>query len=297
MKRITKDCLIHSYGPDNPVRLVVEPGEAFVAETHDRFAGWQDSSAAPDLSDPTLMGVTGAVAVEGAEPGDLLAVDVLKIELTGEHGMINAIPGKGAFAESVARFETRRVRIEADGVAFAGVKVPLRLMIGRIGIAPADRFVPSVAPGPHGGNLDVREVTAGSTIYLPVYLARALLSVGDVHAAQGDGESMISGVEAMADLTLRCRVVGEGLAKDLGIEHPFVRTGDRLIAIASAATLDEAARAALRSLRGLLARRRGLDPIEAGMLISVAADLGVGQIVNPLATAKVSIPRSILDLE
>ena len=169
MKRIAKDCLVHSYGPDNPVRLRVTPGEVFVVETHDRFAGWLDSPEAPDLSNPSLMGVTGAVAVEGAEPGDLLAVDVLEVHLTCEFGMVNAIPGKGAFARHVERFQTRRVPIAADTVELAGVRVPLRL-------------------------------------------------------------------------------------------------------------------------------RRGLDPVEAGMLISVAADLGVAQIVNPLVTAKVAIPRVILDL-
>ena len=297
MKRIAKDCLVHSYGPDNPVRLRVTPGEVFVVETHDRFAGWLDSPEAPDLSNPSLMGVTGAVAVEGAEPGDLLAVDVLEVRLTGGFGMVNAIPGKGAFARYVERFQTRRVPIAADGVELAGVRVPLRPMIGRIGTAPADRSVPSISPGPHGGNLDVREIGPGSTVYLPVFLPGALVSAGDVHAAMGDGESMISGVEAMADLVLRCRLVDRATARVLAVQHPLVRTMDRLLAIASAPTLDEAARLALDSLHRLLRLRRGLDPVEAGMLISVAADLGVAQIVNPLVTAKVAIPRAILDLE
>ena len=296
MQRIAKDRLVPNYAPDNPVHLTVDSGEVFVLETHDRFASWQGSDAAPNLSDPALMGVTGAVAVRGAEPGDLLAVDVLGIAFTSPFCQVNAIPGKGRFAEHVAAFETRRAPIHADGVSFAGVTVPLRPMIGRVGVAPADRAVPSVAPGPHGGNVDAREVTTGCTVYLPVAVAGALFAAGDVHAAQGDGESMISGAEAMADLTLRLRVVGKGLARDLGIVEPFIRTSTHLVALASAADLDAAARAALDHLHDLLRRLRSLSAVEAGMLVSLAADVGVAQIVNPLVTAKASIPRSILDL-
>lgn len=297
MKRITKDCLVHAYGPGNPTRLTVAPGEEFAVETHDRFVGWLDSADAPDLSAPSLMGVTGAVAVEGAEPGDVLAVDVLAIDLLGGHGQINAIPGKGAFARLVDRFQTRRVPITPEGVPFAGALVPLRPMIGRIGTAPADVSVPSVSPGPHGGNLDVREVTSGSTIYLPVYLPGALLSAGDVHAAMGDGESLISGVEARAELRLRCRILDRAVARRVDLRHPLVQTPQRFLAIASARTLDEAARLALESLRRLLVELNGLDPVEAAMLISVAADLGVAQLVNPLVTAKVAIDRAIFQLE
>jgi amidase len=296
MQRIGKDQLVANYAPDNPVHLTVDPGEAFVLETHDRFASWHGSDAAPNLSDPALMGVTGAVAVRGAEPGDLLAVDVLGIEFTSPFGQVNAIPGRGHFAGHVGAFETRRVPITPAGVPFAGVTVPLRPMIGRVGVAPADRSVPSVAPGPHGGNVDAREVTTGSTVYFPVAVAGALFAAGDVHAAQGDGESMISGVEAMADLTLRCRLVGKGLARDLGIVEPWVRTRSHLVALASAPTLDAAAQSALEHLHDLIRRLLGLSAVEAGMLISLVADLGVAQVVNPLATAKAAIPRSILDL-
>jgi len=297
VKRITKGNLVHAYGPDNPARLTVASGEAFVVETHDRFEGWLDSDEAPDLSSPALMGVTGAVAVEGARPGDVLAVDVLGIDLVGGFGQINAIPGKGAFAGLVERFSTRRVPITPDGVPFASSIVTLRPMIGRIGTAPARENVPSVVPGPHGGNLDVREVTTGSTIYLPVYLPGALLSVGDVHAAMGDGESLISGVEAQANLTLRCRVLGRDLARRIALQNPLVQTPDAFLALASARTLDEAARLALETLRRLLVELKGLDRIEAAMLISIAADVGVAQLVNPLVTAKVAIDRRIFQIE
>ena len=297
MKRIPRDCLVHAYGPDNPVRLRVASGETFVLETHDRFSGWLNSPEPPDVSSPALMGVTGAVAVDGAVPGDVLAIDVLEISFTDKLGIINAIPGKGAFSRFVERFEARRVPIAQGGIPFAGMKVPLRPMVGRVGTAPADRSVPSIAPGPHGGNLDVREIAPGSTVYLPVFVPGALVSAGDVHATMGDGESMVSGVEATADVVLRCRLVDRDLARRLAIEHPVVRTPERLLAVASGRTLDEAAHLALGSLHSLLCRRLGLSPIDAGMLISVAADVGVAQIVNPLITAKVSVPLDILDLE
>jgi amidase len=100
----------------------------------------------------------------------------------------------------------------------------------------------------------------------------------------------------MADLTLRCRLVGKGLARDLGIVEPLIRTPSHLVTLASAPTLDAAAQAALDHLHDLIRRLLGLGAVEAGMLVSLVADLGVAQVVNPLATAKVAIPRSIVDV-
>ncbi len=289
MKTITSDKLVTSYDRRNQIHLRVSPGEEVLVETHDRFVSWQEAGKAPDLSSPALMGVTGAIYVEGARPGSTLRVDILNIQLTSSFGLVNAIPGKGAFANSVEQFTAVRAEIEGEAIHFMGFEIPVSPMVGRAGVAPAGEPVGSVSAGPHGGNLDAKEITTGSSVLLPVFVEGGLLALGDIHAAMGDGEVMISGVETMANVTIRCSVL-----ENWPLQHPMVITPTRLIALASAATLDEASVLALESMRSHVCSRLGLDTVSAGMLLSVAADLGVAQIVNPLKTAKVSLPLRIL---
>lgn len=290
MKRISADKLVPSYDRANQVNLRVAPGEEVLVETHDRFSSWLDSDSAPDLSDPALMGITGAIFVEGAQPGSTLQVDILDVQLTSNVGLVDSIPGKGAFADSIPAFAMERADIDGDRVRFLGFELPLRPMVGRIGVAPAGEPAPSVTAGSHGGNLDVKEVAAGATVLLPVFVEGALLAIGDLHAAMGDGEVNIGAVEAVGNVTIRCSV-----RHDWPLEHPMIITPTHLVALGSAPTLDEASKVALESMRDHICSRLDISPVHAGMLLSVAADLGVGQIVNPMKTAKVSLPRELLD--
>ena len=178
-----------------------------------------------------------------------------------------------------------------DGVAYlpGDVRVPVRPMIGVLGVAPAGAAVPTGTPGPHGGNMDTALIGEGATVYLPIAAPGALLAAGDLHAVMGDGEICGTGVEVAGRVTLRVTV-----RRDLPIVNPVVATSDVVATVASAPTLDEAAILATRDMANLLGARLGLDAVEATMLMSAAGELRVSQVVDPLRTARFELPRSVL---
>ena len=172
----------------------VEPGETFLVETV-----------------PSSLVATGPIEVTGAVPGDALAITVHSICFGSEAAMWMK-PGRGAFGSRLAdtlRSQVTRTIPLRDGKAFFSeqIAIPLRPMIGVAGVAPWGDSLPTYWPGRHGGNLDCRLVTTGNTLYLPVAAPGALLGIGDLHAAMGDGEIMLSGVEAAGEVTLSARIV------------------------------------------------------------------------------------------
>ncbi|MCL4371583.1 MAG: acetamidase/formamidase family protein [Chloroflexi bacterium] len=286
MKTVGKDRLVPGYSPSYSPALVVDQGETFVAQTHDRFGG----HFPPDPVANNM--ITGPVFVRGAQPGQVLKVDILDIRLTTDHGFINIFPDRGGFQGRIPEARQRRVPIADNYCHFSDkIKVPLSLMVGRIGVAPKEGEIPSNTVGPHGGNMDNNMIIAGASVYLPLFVEGGLLSVGDIHAAMGDGESCISGVETAGDITMRCSVV-----TDLPITRPLVVSHGSVMTTAEGDTLDEAARIALFDMADLMVQRLGLDFTEAAMLISVAADLRVCEIVNPKKDVKVVVPSRILPI-
>jgi amidase len=162
-------------------------------------------------------------------------------------------------------------------------------MIGVIGVAPPEP-VPATLGGPHGGNMDTRLIGAGAIVYLPVFHPGAQLFLGDVHAAQGDGEVFLTGVEIAAEIEATI-----GLLKQHWLPGPLVETAEVVATVAQAPTLDEASTKALRMARELLVRVTHHDPIDVGFLMSAACDLRVSQFL-PGATihARVEVPKSVL---
>jgi amidase len=232
---------------------------------------------------------TGPVYVEGAGPGDVLSVLVESIDV-GSQGVMAVAPGIGVHGAEITEQVHRLVPIQ-DGLAriAEGISVSLRPMIGVIGVAPAGGPVPTASPGAHGGNMDTRLIAAGAVVYLPVAHEGALFAAGDLHAAMGDGEICGTGVEVAGSITVRLDV-----RRDLRIEEPVLETGDLVVTIASAETLDEAAEAATGHMTRLLTDRLGLSLEVATMLMSAGGDLQVSQIVDPLRTARFALPRSTI---
>ncbi|MFQ6111004.1 MAG: acetamidase/formamidase family protein, partial [Nitrospinota bacterium] len=224
MKKVGPDKLVHSYSARNPVALRVSSGEVFRMETHDRFTGVEHLSNILSADASRLNAVTGAVFVEGAEPGHVLQVDILDIALTLEHGFTFVVPGKGGFGERLEEALLRRLPIRGSFALYTeDIRVPLAPHVGRIGVAPEGEDVPCSTPGPHGGNLDNNQFQRGSSAFFPVFHPGALLALGDIHAAQGDGESALSGIETAGIVTLRCTV-----RKDLSLTYPLAATRDEV---------------------------------------------------------------------
>lgn len=229
---------------------------------------------------PGAHPLTGPIHVTGAEPGDALEVRIGPITYLHPYGVTGFLPDGGTLPSDFPYGYLKLLRFDAEGrtTSFApGVQVPLSPFFGSVGVAPPalSGRVSSGPPGPHVGNLDIRELGAGSTIFLPVHVPGARLSIGDGHAAQGDGE--VSGTAIETSLASTIQVV---LHKGMRLRWPRIETATHVITIGLDPDLDEAARLATREMVEYLVRVRTLTPEDAYVLASVAVDLRVSQVVD-----------------
>lgn len=272
-------------------RLVVRSGSEVTIEAPDCSAGQitpaSTSDAIRTLDFDRLDPISGPILVEGARPGDVLQVDILDIRL-GAYGWSANYPGAGLLPEDFPDPWLYIWDLTGDRAPYlAGISVPIEPMVGIVGTTPA-------APGPHsvippgrtGGNLDVKHIGIGATVYLPVEVDGALVGLGDTHAAQGDGEVGASGIEAPADIAVRLSV-----RRDLDLDHPEYEVRRPLERASAAAAgyyvttgvgpdLYQAAKHAVRRMIERLVRTTGLEPVAAYELCSVALDLKISEAVD-----------------
>lgn len=283
--------LIYAMSPENPPVLRVSDGSRVRFETCDCFTDQIQSpqDTLQNLDWARINPATGPLYVEGAEPGDTLAVTIHAIEL-GKQAVLATLPGAGVAG---ARLEDSRVDIVAVAqdhvVLFDRVRLPLNPMIGVIGTAPAEAAVSCGIPDAHGGNMDCKIITAGTTLLLPVNVAGALLAMGDLHAAMGDGEVGISGLEIRGVVEVSVRVI-----KGRPYPLPFAITGEHVHTLASHADLDSAAEMATLMMSDFLVRHAALDANQAIALQSIAGDLQICQVVDPNKTCRFTLPRRVL---
>jgi len=229
---------------------------------------------------PGAHPLTGPIYVEGAEPGDVLEVQILGFDFLHPFGVTGFIPGSGTLPDDFpyARFKLVRFNLAAGTADFGyGVTLKLAPFFGSMGVAPPPLVgrISSGPPGPHTGNLDNKELVAGSTLYLPVHVPGALLSMGDAHAMQGDGEVSLTALETSVRGTVQ--VV---LRKDKRLNWPRAETPTHYITMGLQTDLDEAAKLALKEMIDFLATEKGIPRDEAYMLCSIAVDLRVTQLVD-----------------
>ena len=237
--------------------------------------------------------LTGPIYVEGAEPGDVLEVRLKKIDLAIPYAYNAFGPTSGFIPED---FPTRQMKIipldkRAMMAHFApGIDIPLKPFFGSIGVAPPAAIgrVSSAPPHMHAGNLDNKELVAGTTLYIPVHVPGALLQLGDGHAGQGYGEVDITALE-----TSLVGVIDVFVRKDMSLTWPRGETPTHWIAMGADKDLVTATKAALRQAIDFLAREKGLSREEAYMLASVACDVRITQLVDGNVGAHVMIPKAI----
>lgn len=262
-----------------------------------------------DLADPAI----GPVFVEGAEPGDALRVDFLRLE-TADHGFTAIFPGHMKFGLLADEFPDHGLKIwdlkthAKDGytVFKEGIHIPLKPFLGVVGLAPGDAGeFSTIPPYETGGNIDCKHITQGSSMYLPVKVKGALFSCGDGHAAQGDGEVCGTAIETPMKATLRLTVEKD---KKWVVSPHYVTSADEEVqaegigrgskgyyaALGIDADLREASRKALRGLLAWLVGEKGLTREEGYMLASVAADLKIAEAVDmPHYAVACSLPLSV----
>jgi len=299
------------HGWDNSLAPAVRiaPGESLEFDVTDASGGQlHATSTAEDvgrLDFTRINPVCGPVFVDGAEPGDVLKVTLLSFTPSG-WGWTANIPGFGLLASEFQEPALHRwhydARTLAPGAFGSWARVPLKPFTGTIGLAPAAPGLHSIVPPRRvGGNMDVRDIAQGTELFLPVEVPGALFSVGDTHAAQGDGEVCGTAIESPMRVALRFdlvkrqplafpRFVTPGpVARHLDAKGYDVTTG-------IGPDLMEAARAAVRSMIELLARRQGMPAVDAYLLCSVCGDLRISEIVDlPNWTVSFYFPRVVLE--
>ena len=285
-------------------RLHIVPGDEVRFECVDASGGQvrPGTSIAEYLSiDRTrIHALTGPVWVDGAEPGDVLQIDVNSIRHHG-WGWSSIVEGLGLLKDRFRDPYLFHWALDGDVTrSLQPAVVPVRPFLGVMGVARGeDGSFRTRPPGPFGGNMDVRELCAGSRLYLPVFNRGALFSCGDGHAAQGDGEVCINGIECALDVTLRFQ-----LHKQIHLASPLIEAsdsvgadglGDAWIGVEAGTDLLEAARAATSRMIDLLVSRWGFSAVHAYILSSVAMRLRLSQVVNePVHTVTATIGKHIL---
>jgi len=289
--QISREKVFFAFSPALKEIARIPQGEEVVMETHDCFEGQIQTTN--DLVDSLdwdhVNPATGPLYIEGAKPGDILRIDLLNISLGNQSSMVT-LPGEGALGDVITDMETAILKLEDNHVIFKDkVRVPMRPMIGVIGVAPADGKIPNGTPGPHGGNMDCTLVTAGNSIYFTVGVEGAMFGAGDMHAAMGDGEIVICGAETPGVVQFRAEVV------DLkGLPTPFIESDDLVAIVYSAPTVDEAASKATHLMAKFLTDFVKIPLNDAGMLMSLVGELKFCQIVDPLKTVRFEFPKSVL---
>ena len=238
--------------------------------------------------------LTGPIHVEGAKPGDVLAVDILDVTLRQNWGFNLIIPLLGTIPDDFPDFVLKILPIDKQAKTVTlpwGGKLALKPFFGVMGVAPPPNWgrVTSIVPRAMGGNMDNKELVAGTKVYFPVFNEGAQFSVGDGHGAQGDGEVCITAVETA--LTGRFKL---SVLKDMELTAPRAETPTHYITMGFDEDLDDAVRQALRDMIRWIGEVRGLSKTDAYTLCSLAADIRVTQMVNLAKGAHCMLSKSIL---
>ena len=298
MKHLSSDSVHARWDRDlDPVLTIVE-GETVLIETRDTSDGQIHPGFTmkdvEKVDTDRIHPLTGPLYIDGAEPGDTLEIVIGQI--TPADTGFNIVPpgGKnfGFLPEKTCEASIRFMDIDTKNgvVKFSDdIQLPLNPFLGVMGVAPRDAgAIRTLTPGPHGGNLDLKELRTGAKLYLPVFVRGALFSAGDCHAAQGDGEVTGAAVECAGKAALTFNLV-----KGTNEMFPRAETATHYITLGFEEDLTAAARKATGRMIDFIAREKNITESEAYSLCSVAGDVCITQVVNGIMGAHVMMPKAI----
>ena len=277
LRRLAKDRSFTAWKPEMEAAWHVALGEVVIVEMSHGMPGLvtRDGKFRDAAADSIINPQTGPIFVDGIEPGDNLAIDILDIKV-------------GSWGYCSGRiFELK------DGYAeFSGtLKLPLEPMLGGIGIAPSEGSLDTRAPGDTGGNLDCREVRAGSTIVFKSRVKGALAGMGDAHALQGDGEITGQGIETDAEAIIRFRKL-PGIFSD----RPVIIRSDSFSTLSAHKNLESAAWQATDDMISLLQQKTGRTMEDSRLLVGLTGKLKINQIVDPTKGARMEVPSWVFGI-
>lgn len=290
-------------GPYSTPVLSVRPGDRVVVETRDAFSGKIKTEAdkpTQKIRLPFANPQNGPIMVEGAEPGDALAVHIEAMAPRGEQprGTCCLIPEFGALTGTYYTATlnqplpeiVRKILVDETTVHWSDrIKLPYKPHIGTLSCSPEIDSLSSLTPDNHGGNMDLPDMGPGTVTYLPVRVPGARLFIGDAHACQGDGEVCGVAVEYASTTTIRIDVI-----KGWTIEWPRLETDEFIMAIGSARPLEDATRIAYRELIRWMAADYGYDQLDAYMMLSQCGKVRLGNFVDPKYTVGAAVSKKYL---
>lgn len=271
--KLSRDKYVYEMSASSKPACKIDLNDTITVGVWDAFAGRhtirKDEADDEERANPS----TGPIYVRGINSGDIIAIDIIDIVPVGE-GILNTASG------------WKILDIKDNHAIYSNdLKIPLKPMIGVLGVAPAEGTLDGKIPSDQGGNMDTNDVCEGSTLCLTAQVPGGLLMMGDVHAYMGEGESNGMGIEVAADITIRVRKWDQKLSS-----RPFIVRDDAIISIATADTLDAAAWEAVAEMRKMVMLALGVDEDEARLLVGVLGNVRISQIVNPKMTVRVEMP-------
>ncbi|GCE50952.1 acetamidase/formamidase [Thermosporothrix hazakensis] len=289
-----------------PPLVTVQSGDVVELETREASAGQLNPGSTSDalrsLDFSAVNPVTGPIAIDGAKPGDVVEVEILDVR-PKDWGWTGVIPGFGLLADEYPEPYLKIWELNGDHAYFKpGIRIPLEPFCGMIGVAPAEPgALDMVPPRANGGNLDTRQLVKGSKVYLPVLYPGALLSLGDTHAAQGDGEVCGSAIEGPMVVKIRVNLLKDADLSSIsyytpGNQAPKQNQKGYYATTAYGPDLFEAVRQSIRGMIKHLTKNYDLTPHEAYALCSVAVDVRIGEVVNaPNWLVSAQLPLDIFE--
>ncbi len=290
MKELKLGNLYYEISRHNPPAIYVNPGETISVETQDTFNGLvkKQGDHRNIKKKPYGNPQSGPIYINGADKGDTLAVHIQKIDARIGQAVNDMSWGRNGMAEFLGTDVPRATRIcpVKDGKVWWSPRVglPYSPMIGTIGTAPAIG-VPTTGPaGPYGGNMDLKEVSEGNTLYLPISVPGALLHLGDVHAAQGDGEVCGTALEMPATVTIKIDLI-----KNKTIERPRIKSRDHIMCIATGNPMERSVARAYSDLFIWMEEDFGVDRWDAYSLCTQVGEISVGYFLIGTVATKIRI--------
>jgi amidase len=286
MQRLSREQYTTVLDPSLPAAITIASGEELVVETWAAYKGAWGADQEP----PVVGAATGPIAVEGAHPGDALRIDIVTI-IPGTAAMHDVRPGRGFLGETFIERRPTIMPIRDGHLVFPGdIQIPLRPSIGLIATTPTVIQITASDSGPYGGDLDMQELVAGSTLWLPVFVPGGMLVLGDCHAVVGDGAVGGTGAECSAEVTLRLTV-----EKDRHLPGPRALTPQHFAVLASGEDVGHTMRQAVRHMVDFLVQERGMEPYTAYSLLSLAGDVRMSRTFRPLSPVKMLLARQVLE--
>lgn len=296
MKRLSKDNVIYNFENGMKESYKVESGEVVIVETCDCFHEQitKEEQILLEIDMDIINPATGPIYIESAEPGDILKVEIIDI-IVKDKGVAATIPNEGGLSEEAKDADIEIIDIEDGYAKYLNKSIPIKPMIGVIGVAPAKEDVKwgTHTPWKHGGNMDSKVITKGTNLYFQVNQKGAMLSLGDLHGVMGDGELCFTGLEISGEVELKATVI----KGKRNINWPIVETENRIEIIGSGENLEKAMKAAASDGVRYIQEALGSSWAESYIMGSLVLDLRISQVVNPMKTVRASIPKYILTMD